>query len=122
MPKCVGARYHETSLKGTLVSNVITITIVADGRKNISHKATCEKQGGRWGRFGLMAKEQCNRPTADAGKECSDHSECESDCVTEDSIPAGTEVTGKCFGWTVTLGTCMNLVKDGKAQGLICVD
>ena len=34
MPKCVGARYHETSLRGTLDSNVITITIVADGRKN----------------------------------------------------------------------------------------
>lgn len=35
MPKCAGARYQETSLKGTLSSNVITITIAGDGRKNI---------------------------------------------------------------------------------------
>lgn len=85
-------------------------------------QASCEAQGGRWGRFGLMEKEQCDRPTTDAGKECSDHSECESACVTEDAVPSGTEVIGKCFGWTVTLGTCMNIVKDGKAQGRICVD
>ncbi len=85
-------------------------------------QASCEARGGQWGRFGLMEKDQCNLPTADAGKKCSDHSECESDCITEDSVPAGTKATGKCFGRTVTLGRCMNGVKDGKAQGVICVD
>lgn len=88
----------------------------------LQDQASCEAQGGRWGRFGLMEKEQCNRPTADAGKKCSDHDECESNCVTDDSVPADTEVTGKCFEWTVTLGRCLNGVKDGKAQGVICAD
>lgn len=85
-------------------------------------QASCEAQGGRWGRFGLMEKEQCNLATSDAGKKCSDHNDCESDCVTEDSVPAGTEVTGKCYEWTVMLGRCLNGVKNGKAQGVICVD
>ncbi|MBI5149612.1 MAG: hypothetical protein HZA28_02415 [Candidatus Omnitrophica bacterium] len=83
---------------------------------------SCEARGGHWGRFGLMAKDQCNLPTSDAGRQCSDHGECESDCIAEDSVPAGTETTGKCFGWTVTLGRCMNGVEDGKAQGTICAD
>lgn len=103
---------------GRIFSNTVTIEV----KNRPTDQTSCEAQGGRWGRFGLMEKEQCNRPTTDAGKECSDHSECESDCVTEDAVPAGTEVTGKCFEWTVTLGRCLNGVKDGKAQGVICAD
>lgn len=108
------------SIEGKL--KPVKVTVATDKTSVPTDQASCEAQGGTWGRPSLMEKKQCNRPTADAGKKCSDHSECESDCVTEDSVPAGTEATGKCFGWTVTLGKCMNLVKDGKAQGVICVD
>ncbi|OGX39024.1 MAG: hypothetical protein A3D87_02110 [Omnitrophica WOR_2 bacterium RIFCSPHIGHO2_02_FULL_50_17] len=105
---------------GKAMSNTISIEIVQ--RVAPQDQASCEAQGGRWGRFGLMAKDQCNLPTADAGKECRDHGECEGNCVTNDSIPAGTEVTGRCYKWTIARGTCLNGVKDGKAQGMICVD
>lgn len=69
-----------------------------------------------------MGIDQCNLPAADSGKKCSNHSECESNCVTENFVQAGTEVAGKCFEWTVTLGRCFNGVRDGKARGVICVD
>lgn len=103
---------------GKLFSNTVMIEVKELSTDQIS----CESQGGNWGRFGLLQKEQCNLPTSDAGKECFDHSACKSVCVADDSVLAGDKVTGKCYGWTITLGTCLNYVKDGKAQGIICED
>lgn len=85
-------------------------------------KQACEAAGGIWGRFGLMTVDQCDMPTSDAGKPCSGHAECESSCVADDSVKAGSHTRGICYHRSIVLGTCLNGVKDGIAQGVVCVD
>jgi hypothetical protein len=83
---------------------------------------SCEKLGGAWGRFGLMEIDQCNLPTTDANKGCNDSSDCEGVCFTDAAVPQGTKTNGQCYNKTITLGTCLNLVHDGIAQGQVCED
>jgi hypothetical protein len=83
---------------------------------------SCEKLEGTWGRFGLMEIDQCNLSTTDASKVCSDSSECESVCFTDAPAPKGTKTNGQCYSETLTLGTCLNLVRAGVAQGQVCED
>ena len=85
-------------------------------------RVVCEESGGIWGRFGLLEIDQCDLAASDAGEACSGHSDCESACVTEDSVAPHTETSGVCFGRTIVLGTCLNYVDGGTAQGGICVD
>ena len=87
-----------------------------------SARVDCEERGGNWGRFGLLELDQCDLPTPDAGKACSSHDDCESACVTDDSVVPHTATSGVCFGRTITLGTCLNHVDGGTAQGILCVD
>ncbi len=93
-------------------------------------KATCEAQGGRWGRIGLSPVESCNLPTSDAGTVCSDSSECESLCIADlsqadrDRLMRGKvtiETTGKCAPWRIVVG-CIPRVEEGKVTGLLCID
>jgi hypothetical protein len=78
-------------------------------------QASCKELGGAWGKFGLMEIDQCNLPTNDANNVCSDSSGGEGVCFTDDHIPSGTKVNGRCYSQTITLGTCLNLVHDGVA-------
>jgi hypothetical protein len=43
-------------------------------------KADCLTRHGKWGHFGRMVKEQCNLPTSDTGKACTDSGQCQSVC------------------------------------------
>lgn len=97
------------------------LTVAADDRQ-ASAQEVCEAVGGEWGRFGLMQVDQCNKPSADANKVCRHHDECESTCVAENDIPASIETKDRCFHRSLVLGTCLNLVKDGIAQGVIRTD
>ncbi|MEK7518197.1 MAG: hypothetical protein AAB583_06670, partial [Patescibacteria group bacterium] len=87
-----------------------------------TNKISCEAKEGVWDRFGLVQEWRCNLPTSDAGQQCSNSSQCESICVVDGTLPPGTETKGKCYAWTETLGTCLNHVNKGKAQGTLCVD
>jgi len=67
-------------------------------------------------------------PASDAGKVCSDSSQCESYCVTELSgIEAGklksgpVYKTGTCYGYKPAVG-CHNIVMDGAVTGMVCVN
>lgn len=93
-------------------------------------KATCEAQGGRWGRIGLSPVESCNLPTSDAGTVCSDSSECESLCIADLSQAdrdrlmrnrVTIETNGKCAPWRITVG-CIPRVTEGQVTGLLCID
>ena len=92
------------------------------------NKENCEASGGRWGRIGINPKESCNLPTKDAGKECSDSSECEGFCLVyltpeqESQIAAyPISIKGKCASWKITVG-CLALVDKGKVNGITCLD
>jgi len=95
---------------------------IATANSPKSSQIICEEVGGTWGRYGLMEVDQCNLPTSDANKICTDSAECEGVCFTEEPAPKGSTVSGICYGWTITLGTCLNLVKNGISQGQICED
>ncbi len=93
-------------------------------------KATCEAQGGRWGRIGLGPKDECNLPTQDAGTVCADASECEGTCLADlpqaerDRLMRGKEVIatlGKCSPWRITVG-CVAIVQGGTVNAIICID
>ena len=74
------------------------------------------------GKFGLLEIDQCDLLASDAGEACSDHSDCESVCESKDSVASESAASGVCFGRTVVLGTCLNYVEGGIAQGILCVD
>ena len=84
-------------------------------------KASCEAQGGTWGRFGVYEGEICRIAAPDAGKECTDASHCQVACVAE-TMTKNVAATGKCYEWTETRGACLNRIKAGKTQGTVCID
>ena len=93
-------------------------------------KESCEALGGKWEKIGLASEESCNLPTSDAGKVCSDSSECEGSCLAEltaddlDKISQQGKVVyteGKCSPWRITAG-CNAFVTDGKVESVLCVD
>lgn len=92
------------------------------GEIEVLDKSTCEVKGGTWGQLGLLPMEQCNLPTGDARRPCSDGDECESACITDNSVLPETPAKGTCYEWTNVLGTCLNYVEDGRVQGALCVD
>ena len=85
-----------------------------------SDKRACNSIEGQWEQHGTITI--CNRPTKDAGKPCVDGRDCESACVTYEDQAANSKVRGKCYSRTSTLGTCLNYVVDGVAQGVQCED
>ena len=107
------------------------ITNQPASRNNIPEdKETCEAQKGEWGRFGLSIKEQCNLPTSDAGKTCSNQDECEGACLVDLSQEGQDRVTeqkeiietnGRCTSWLFTYG-CNAYVEDGKVAEILCTD
>jgi len=56
----------------------------------------CLDAGGEWGLFYYGGTLQCNLPTSDAGKECTDSSQCEGNCEAKESAEIGSEDTGMC--------------------------
>lgn len=85
-----------------------------------TNKQECDAIGGQWEQFGTITV--CNRPTKDAGKACTDGRDCESACVTDEAQAANSKISGKCYSRTSTVGTCLNYVVDGVAQGTECED
>lgn len=108
------------------------ITNQPASRENVPQdKETCEAKKGQWGRSGLTLREQCNLPTSDAGKTCRNQEECEGTCIADlsqeeqDRIINQKEIietNGRCTSWLLMAGTCEGYVKDGKVDGILCVD
>ena len=81
---------------------------------------SCEEVGGEWKVWGnaLGAVAECNLPTSDSGKICSDSSECESYCEAPSGSEIGSRVVGECHG--LELAICMQEVKGGIAEATWC--
>ena len=93
-------------------------------------QASCESVGGIWGVFDLTDTERCILPTSDAGKICTDSSQCEGPCIaniTQEQYSALIETqvpisaTGYCSSWMTSAG-CNAYVEDGMVNGIFCVD
>ncbi|MDE3090102.1 MAG: hypothetical protein KGJ80_12035 [Chloroflexota bacterium] len=128
-----GAYFHFIATPSSTPRNAAT-TPTARPTKSLvdlpKDKATCEAQGGKWGRIGLAPTESCNLPTSDGGQVCSDSSECEGLCIA-DLSPADRdrlirnkvtiETKGRCARWRITVG-CIPLVAEGKVKAILCLD
>ena len=87
-------------------------------------KDACEAQGGEWGEvFGATRKNWCRLPTTDAGKPCTNSSQCESFCVTDANFPANAndaQIVGACYQNDSPLG-CLSILDDERIS-IICID
>jgi hypothetical protein len=61
-------------------------TYIRETDECIDTQAKCDARGGRWGGdiSGRGRSPGCSLPTQDAGKKCSDSSQCESVCIAHD--------------------------------------
>ncbi len=78
-------------------------------------KEECLAKGGSWQKWGLAQLEYCQIPSQDAGKSCTDNSQCTYKCIST------SEVSGKCATYKNTYG-CFSIVENGKAQQTLCAD
>lgn len=109
------------SSKPDPVDNKIDIGVVDhSGKVTPKDEASCKQQGGRWGKVGLGGFMTCIIPTGDAGKSCTDSSDCEERCLTGVG-EAGKQVTGQCQSSNQPFG-CWAEVLKGVAQPGLCID
>lgn len=83
--------------------------------------SACSAKGGTIQPVGKAQIPTCVTPYADAGKACTDKSQCQGQCVLEDNLETQGEVTGACQKTDRQFG-CYARVINGKATGAICVD
>ncbi len=83
----------------------------------------CQKQGGSLQKQGMAQCYMCTIEYADAGKACSDGSECQGACLNyNDFIPAGkTNQQGQCAKTNSPFG-CYQVIEKGVAKHAMCVD
>ena len=84
--------------------------------------ADCSAVGGTWEYRETAVRQRCSVPTPDAGKACTDHSECAGLCIAPSEAQAGSRTSGACHH-TYNLGfTCLAGVSNGVAETILCVD
>lgn len=77
----------------------------------------CLEKGGVWQKWGLSALEYCQIPATDAGKLCTDGSQCNlGGCISQDG-----NLPGKCQIYKNTFG-CFSYVRGNKLDYTICAD
>jgi hypothetical protein len=83
--------------------------------------AQCSAKGGSIQPVGKAQIPTCVVPYADAGKACTDKSQCEGACILEGNLEPASDVTGQCQKTNRQFG-CYAKVVNGKSTGAICVD
>jgi len=85
--------------------------------------SACTARGGEMQQVGRMQSWQCVVKYADAGKRCTDASQCEGQCeiAGNSGIAAGTAATGVCQADSNRFG-CRTTVEKGKAGNTLCID
>lgn len=87
--------------------------------------ANCAARGGVVDTVGRMQRQVCRVPYADAGKTCSNRSDCTALCILDreegDTEPGSGKVTGKCQQYETQFG-CFSEVDGGRVTSTICVD
>lgn len=90
-----------------------------------AERAACLQQGGRIEGVGMMGTPACVIPYADAGKACSNKSDCQGICMRDDvggPVPnPGDQMTGTCAPTNQTFG-CFTIIDEGKVKSSLCQD
>jgi putative hemolysin len=89
---------------------------------SLADRSACTSAGGRIERRGRIGAELCVRPFADAGKQCTDSSQCEGKCIGSSEQASSTmPVSGQCQADDRLFG-CHSEISQGKAVNTICID
>lgn len=83
--------------------------------------AQCSAKGGTVQPVGRAQIPTCVTPYADAGKACTDKSQCQGACIAEGNLEAQGATSGQCQKTDRQFG-CYAKVVNGKSTGAICVD
>ncbi|MBV6782876.1 hypothetical protein KWH04_20015 [Xanthomonas campestris pv. trichodesmae] len=83
--------------------------------------AECTAKGGQLRPVGRMQIPRCIVPYADAGKTCTDNSDCSGDCLATSIVPTGAAAAGICQRDSDRFG-CRQTVVGGKGQAALCID
>jgi hypothetical protein len=103
-----------------LISSCGTAPKLADHPQfNVSE---CEGHGGVFKRVGRAQVEVCAVPYADAGKTCSDKSDCIGVCIASYSEGGSQTGAGTCQTDNAPLFGCYSLVEKGVLRSARCVD
>jgi hypothetical protein len=71
---------------------------------------------------GMFGTPSCIEIYSDGGKICSDSSECQGACTSEDVIKEGAKSAGHCRGSESDGFGCFNVITNGVAEQPICQD
>ncbi|WP_436356054.1 hypothetical protein [Brevundimonas sp. CEF1] len=85
--------------------------------------SACAARGGEMQQVGRARTWQCVVKYADAGKRCTDASQCQGQCEISGNsgIAPGAAAAGQCQADSNRFG-CRTTVKDGKAEATLCID
>ncbi|WAW97574.1 hypothetical protein LGM68_22510 [Xanthomonas citri pv. malvacearum] len=83
--------------------------------------AECTAKGGQLRPVYRMQIPRCIVPYADAGKTCTDDSDCSGDCLATSIVPTGAAATGTCQRDSDRFG-CRQTVVGGRGQAALCID
>ncbi len=82
----------------------------------------CKASGGTIKGVCMFGMPACVRPYTDAGKTCTDGSQCEGNCLQQEPwAPVGTEIFGICEATDEPCG-CQAFVTEGRAEAGLCED
>jgi len=82
----------------------------------------CTAEGGAVRGVGMFATPACVTPFQDAGKACSDKSECQGLCKAPERTIVGAHSSGTCQKDTHDLYGCYDKIEDGLVVGGVCLD
>ena len=82
----------------------------------------CLTEGGFLGGVDAVGRPTCLKPFADAGKVCSDKSQCQGFCRAPDGAAVGSRSTGTCQSYTHFYYGCYNEIRKGTVVGGMCFD
>ena len=81
----------------------------------------CKAEGGFIRGVGMFGIPACVKPYPDAGKRCSDSSECQGMCKAPDSAVVGSSSTGSCQAENNEVG-CYSEIETGTVIARMCID
>ena len=82
----------------------------------------CRAEGGAIRGVGMFGSPACVKPFEDAGKVCSDTSECQGLCKAPEASIVGSRSTGTCQKDTHDVYGCYDKVERGIVVGGVCLD
>lgn len=100
---------RKINILGVIIGGIILIAIIG---YFASEEYRCKVSGGHWGQLSLDPQKYCNPATLDAGKECTDESQCDGYCEAKRNAVIGSKDIGMCSEYELESG-CTTAIVNG---------